>query len=293
VVLAILGETRAKGPLAEHALGVVVVLDVLVLPLFALSMAVARSQIAGEPFDASQLVHLGHDRFASVCAGATFGLLIAVLLRVIEKERALLIVVLGYGVTALSTYLRYDTLLIFVVAGFIVMNLTRLGPQLVKTSEDVSSGVMIVFFATAGAGLDLHALQELWPLAVAFTVARVAFTWIACQIGHRLAKDPPVVKQLGFTSLIPQAGVAIGFATIISDTLPGVGKPLATLVIAIVGINQLLGPVVFTWGLKKAGEIPTAAPHAQAPAAVVHGAQAAEQPIPHPPGQRSSPEADS
>lgn len=256
VTLAILGETRASGPLAEHALGVVVVLDVLVLPLFALAMALARGQIAQEPFEASLLLHLGHELFASVCAGATFGLLIALLLRLISRERALLIVVLGYGVTAMSVYLRYDTLLVFVVAGFVVMNLTRFGHGLVETSQRVSAGVMIVFFATAGAKLDLQALRDLWPIALAFFAARFALTWVACQIGHRLAHDPPVVRSLGFTSLISQAGVTIGLATIVADTLPGVGKALATLAIAAVGINELVGPVIFTFGLRRAGEIP-------------------------------------
>lgn len=268
VTLAILGETRAKGPVAEHALGVVVVLDVLVLPLFAVAMALARGQIAGEAFEPGALVHLGYELFASVCAGATFGLLIALLLRLISRERALLIVVLGYGVTALSVYLRYDTLLVFVVAGFVVMNLTRFGHGLVETSQRVSAGVMIVFFATAGAKLDLQALRELWPVAVAFFVARVLVTWVSCQIGHRLAGDPPVVRKLGFTSLISQAGVTIGLATIVADSLPGIGKALATLAIAVVGINELVGPVVFTLGLKRAGEIPgaTTAPPAGPPA---------------------------
>jgi len=255
VTLAILAETGARGPVAEHALGVVVVLDVLVLPLFALAMAVTQGQLAGDAFELSSLLHLGKELFASVCAGATFGLLIAVLLRFVHSERALVIVVLGYGVTALCTFLHYDTLLVFVVAGFVVMNLTRFGHDLVHTSERVSAGVMIVFFATAGAKLDLLALRDLWPIALAFFVLRVVVTWLGCRLGHRLAKDPPMVRRLGFTAFISQAGVTIGLATIAADGLPGLGKSLATLVIAVVGINELVGPVVFTLGLAKAGEL--------------------------------------
>ncbi|MER2561033.1 MAG: cation:proton antiporter [Myxococcaceae bacterium] len=256
VTLAILGETRAKGPVSEHALGVVVVLDVLVLPLFALAMAVAGSQLSGAPFELSAITHLGFELFASVCAGATFGLLIAVLLRFITGARALVVVVLGFGVTALSTYLHYDTLVIFVVAGFIVTNLTRFGPDLVHTSEKVSAGVMIVFFATAGAKLDLDALRTLWPLAVAFFVARAGLTVLACRVGHRIAKDPEPVRKYGFTAFISQAGVTIGLATLVADRMPGIGRALATLVIAVVSLNELVGPVVFSIGLRRAGEVP-------------------------------------
>ena len=256
VTLAILGETRAKGPVAEHALGVVVVLDVLVLPLFALAMALAGSQLSGAPLELSAITHLGFELFASVCAGATFGLLIALLLRFITDARGLVVVVLGFGVTALSTYLHYDTLVIFVVAGFIVTNLTRFGPDLVHTSEKVSAGVMIVFFATAGAKLDLDALRTLWPVAVAFSFVRAGLTILACRVGHRIAKDPEPVRKYGFTAFISQAGVTIGLATLVADRMPGIGRALATLVIAVVSLNELVGPVVFNVGLRRAGEVP-------------------------------------
>lgn len=258
VTLAILGETRAKGPVSEHALGVVVVLDVLVLPLFALAMALAGSQLSGSPLELSVISHLGFELFASICAGATFGLLIAVLLRFIEGARVLVVVVLGFGVTALSTYLHYDTLVIFVVAGFIVTNLTRFGNDLVHTSEKVSAGVMIVFFATAGAKLDLQALRTLWPLALAFFAGRTVLTFLACRVGHRLAKDPEPVRRYGFTAFISQAGVTIGLATLVADRMPGIGRALATLVIAVVSLNELVGPVVFSFGLRRAGEVPGA-----------------------------------
>ena len=256
VTLAILGETKAKGPLAEHALGVVVLLDVMVLPLFAAAMAIGRGQISGQAFEFTVLIHLAEELFASVCAGTAFGLLVALLLRVITRERVLMVVVVSYGVTALSAYLRYDTLLVFVMAGFVVMNLTRFGRDLVHTSETTSAGVMIVFFATAGAKLDLQALQQLWPIALAFFVARALITVVACRVGHHLANDPPVVRRLGFTPFISQAGVTIGLASIVADALPGIGKAVATLVIAVVGFNELAGPVIFTLGLKKAGELP-------------------------------------
>jgi Kef-type K+ transport system membrane component KefB len=264
VTLAVLSETRAKGPVADYALGVVVVLDVLVLPLFAVALAVARAAGGGEPFGIAALEELGFELFASVCMGATLGLGLLLVLRVVRHERLIVVVVVGYAVTALSTFLHYDTLLVFVVSGFVVANLPALfgvdgdtsGPELTHSLEQVGAGVMVVFFATAGAKLDLSALKTLWPLALGFALVRAVFTVVACRMGHWIARDPPVVTRLGFTSLISQAGVTIGLATIIADRLPGLGKELATLVIAVVGINELIGPVVFSWGLRRAGELP-------------------------------------
>ena len=259
ITLAILSETKAKGPVAEHALGVAVLLDVLVLPLFAMSMSIASGQLMGLDFEIDVFIRLGRELFASVCAGTSFGLLIAVLLRLVVQDRLLMLVVLGYGVTALVTYLRYDTMLVFRVAGFAVMNLTRFGRELIAVSERLGSAVMIVFFATAGAKLDLSALVALWPVAVAMVLGRAICTYVAVQVGHRAAKDPPIVRRYGVTALVSQAGVTIGLATIVGDALPDLGRPLATLIIAVVGINELIGPVVFTWGLKRAGEVHDAA----------------------------------
>ncbi len=247
VTLAILSETKAKGPLSEHSLGVAVL--------------IATGQLAGADFEIDVFFRLGRELFASVCAGTSFGLFIAVLLRIIVQDRILMLVVLGYGVTALTTYLRYDTMLVFRIAGFVVMNLTRFGKDVIHVSERLGSGVMIVFFATAGAKLDLNALKTLWPIALAVFVGRIVFTYVSVQVGHRLVKDPPPVRKYAWTSLVSQAGVTIGLATIIADALPGVGKALATLVIAVVGLCELAGPVVFTWGLKKAREIPKTDDH--------------------------------
>jgi Kef-type K+ transport system membrane component KefB len=79
VTLAVLGETRAKGPLADWSIGIVVVLDVLILPLFALVLAMARSQLLGDPVSLGMLTHIGQELFASFAAGVTFGLLVGVL----------------------------------------------------------------------------------------------------------------------------------------------------------------------------------------------------------------------
>lgn len=267
VTLAILSETGARGPLAQHALGVAVLLDVIVLPLFAGAIAIATGQIGGLDFDAAVFVRLGRELFASVCAGTSIGLALSVLLRFVQQDRILMLVVVGYGVTALVQWLRYDTMLVFRVAGFVVMNLTAWGRDLIQVSERLGAAVMVVFFATAGAKMDLHALRALWPVALGLFATRILMSWGSAQVAHRLARDPPVVRRYAITSLVSQAGVTIGLATIVADALPGVGKALATLIIAVVGLNELAGPVIFTWGLKKAGELPgDASGHGEVPA---------------------------
>ena len=49
----------------------------------------------------------------------------------------------------------------------------------------------------------------------------------------------------------------IGLATIVQVRFPVVGTELATLAIALVTLNEIFGPVLFKWGLSRAGEIPS------------------------------------
>jgi len=260
--LAVLGESRAKGPVASFAMTMVVAFDVAVLLLFALAMMVARVLLEpGASISVRGFAVLGEELVASVAAGTTFGLLLSAWFWAVKGERMLFIVAVAYGVTAFCKYFHYDTLLVFVIAGFIVQNFSRQGPLLISTAQTLSGAVMVVFFATAGAHLDLTALQQAWQVALILFGARIFFTRLACLWGHRLANDPPTVKRFGHTSLISQAGVTIGLVTVASEKLPPeLGVPLAALGIAVVGLNEMFGPVIFKWGLAKAGEIPAEAP---------------------------------
>ena len=255
--LAILSETRAKGPVSEYALGVVIVIDVFVLVLFAIGLTTAKTALTPDAaFSLVELEELGVELFASVAAGTTFGLLIAFYFWAVGREKLLFTVVVAYGVTAFCSYFHYDTLLVFVVAGFVVSNLTREGHHLVDTTESISVAVMVVFFATAGAQLDLGALQIYGPIALALALARISFTYLASQFGHKMAGDADVVRRYGWTAFVSQAGVTLGLASIAKSALPEeVGTGIVTLLIAVIGINELIGPVLFKVGLMKAGEV--------------------------------------
>lgn len=254
--LAIMGEARSKGPLSTYTLGMVVVLDVVVLILFAFAIMLASVALTpGAHFSMHEIVHLMQEIGASVAAGTTFGLIIAFWFWAVGREKLLFVIVVGYGITAFCRYFHYDTLLVFVVAGFVVQNLTKEGHDLVHTVESVASGVMVVFFATAGASLDLNALAQTWPIALALAGGRGVLTYAANRFGHRMADDEAVLKKTSFSGLISQAGVTIGLATIAAEKLGPVGAGISSLVIAVIGINELVGPVLFKWGLNSAGEV--------------------------------------
>lgn len=256
-VVAVLSETKSRGPLTEYALGMVVLLDIFVLALFAFAMALAEPAVTGVGgMSTGVMFSLVEEMLLSVAAGTFFGFLIILFLKFINRERLLFLIVISYGVTALSNYLHYDTMLIFVIAGLVVTQFSSEAKKLISTIEDLSSMIMIIFFATAGASLHMEELQKLWKLAVFMFLLRAALTWVSEFLNHRKKPQGDVLKRYGATPFISQAGLTIGLATILQTKFPVVGAQLATLAIALVTLNEIFGPVLFKWGLSHAGEIP-------------------------------------
>ena len=224
--LGILSQTRASGPLARYTLTFVMTSDVVVVVLVAVTMMIARPLM--EPaasFSMRELGTLGHELFGSVALGTTLGLTLAAYLRLVGKQLSLVFVALGFGVTEVLGYLRFDALLTFMVAGFVVQNLSRQGEKLTRAIGEMGSLVYVVFFATAGAHLDVPLLRKLWPVALILASSRALFTFVAARAACRVAGDPPAVRRWGWSGLVSQAGLALGLAGLIAAVVPHVRRP--------------------------------------------------------------------
>jgi Kef-type K+ transport system membrane component KefB len=166
---------------------------------------------------------------------------------------------LAFATSQLDSYFGYDSMLVFAAAGFVVQNLTRQGEKLLTAVRRSGSLIFVVFFAAAGAHLDLGVLRALWPVALLFAGARAAATAFAAWGASRLSNDLPVVRTLGWAPLISQAGVALGIAVAVDAAFPAFGDGFRSLAVAVIGINELVGPVLFKIALARAGEIGRAA----------------------------------
>jgi Kef-type K+ transport system membrane component KefB len=166
----------------------------------------------------------------------------------------LVLLALGFVVTDFLKYVHLDPLLTFMVAGFVVQNMTAQGPAMLRTIEQVGGVVFVVFFGTAGAHLDVPLLKEYWPIALSLCGARAMFTLIAARIASRYAEDVPMVRRWGFSSLVSQAGLALGIAMVIVKAFPSVGAGFSAMAIAAVAVNEMVGPVLFKFALDRAGE---------------------------------------
>ena len=254
--LAILSQTRAKGPLQRFSLAFVMSSDVLVLVLMAAALALVKPLVdPSSNISVENLRAVGHELLGSVSLGTTLGLLLIAYLRLVGTQVLLLLVAIGFALSAGLQYLQFEPMLTFLTAGFVVQNLSKQGDALLHVIEDTGGIVFVVFFATAGAHLDLPLLAVMWPIALSLCAARFAVTWVAHYAGAALAKETPLVKRWGWSSLVSQAGLTLGLSAVLAHTFPEIGEGLRSLVVATVAINEVVGPIFFKLGLERAGEI--------------------------------------
>lgn len=276
IALAVASESNAKGRLTELVLGAAVAKDVVVVVAFNIGLATALAMSAGGELGGGVLVHVAQEIGFSVVAGAILGGLLIAYLRFVRTEMLLFVTAMVLVVAEAAVYLKsefhivLELLLVFIVAGMMVRNLTpKLEHDLLDPLKTVSLPVFIVFFTNAGAKIDLGATWSVLPAALIVCGARGVAYFASARLGGRIGGEEPKVQRLAWLAYLPQAGVALtllALATARFDELAGldaqtqaVVDELATVVanlgIAVVAINLLVGPITLRIALRNAGEI--------------------------------------
>lgn len=254
-LLGVLAQTRAQGPVTRTTLATVMTSDVVVLVLLAATVSLTKPLVEpGAALSVTAFRELGRELLGSVSLGTTLGLLLTLYLRFVNRSLVLVLLLLGFGFTEVVRYLHFEPMLTFLVAGFIVQNLSQQGDKFLHGIEGVSSVVYVVFFAAAGAHLEVPILRALWPVALVLCGVRAAATLLAHSLATRQADDEPVVRKWGWSGLISQAGVALGIGAIVAHNLPAIGPGIRALILATIAINEVAGPVLFKLALDRAGE---------------------------------------
>ena len=238
--LGVLSQTRASGPLARFSLGFVMASDVVVVVMLATAITIARPLLEpGSTFSFAAFSSLGHEILGSVSLGTTLGLVLAAYLKVSGRQLLVVLIALGFGATEVLHYLSYEPLLTFMVAGFVVQNLSKQGDRFLHAIEETGGVVYVVFFASAGAHLNVPLLKDFWPTALLLTGARAAVTvGVGAPVLASSRRTSPAIKKYGWGPLISQAGVAIGIAVVIANKFPAFGQGFRDVAIACVALER-------------------------------------------------------
>lgn len=261
--IAVINEMRANGPFTKTVMGVTVLKDVLVIILFAICFALAKAFINGEDTDIIFFIFLLFELSLSFGLGILAGMLLKLIFSLTLQSwvKSGLIIVIGYfvylgaDILANSSEIFFahkivvEPLLICIIASFVITNYSKHRIEFSAQLENVAPTIYIIFFTLTGASLSIQTLVSVFGIAVALFFIRIITMFFGGIFGVIAAKDPKKYTFISWMPYITQAGVALGLATIVEHTFPVWGHAFETIIIAIIVINQLIGPPLFKWTL--------------------------------------------
>ncbi|MGE0450724.1 MAG: trehalose-6-phosphate synthase, partial [Vicinamibacterales bacterium] len=254
---AVISETGARGRVSELVLAIVVLADLVVLVLFSLSMQLARLALAddtGAPV--SVLTRLAWEIGGAVSFGALAGALFALYLRYVAREVTLTLLGFCVVLSQVGAFGGVEPLLASMTAGMVIQNVAMPQGDALKTAiQRGALPVLVVFFVSIGVSLQFNTLLVSGGIAVALVAARLALIRLGVMAGLRTARIDPSIASFVWSGLISQAGITLGLASVIALEFPGWGARLQLLLVAVIAIDELVGPALFRVGLSRAGEI--------------------------------------
>ena len=255
--LMVVRQYKAHGPVTQMLLPVVAMDDALGLMVYSVSSSVAQGMLGGEITVRSMVLTPIVEIVGSVALGAALGLLLAFGARFFASRgnklaMSIALVLAGVG---LCDMLNLSSLLVCMMIGAVMVNLSQQREVLMEQCDRFTPPLFLLFFVLSGAELDLAVLPQVGLIGLGYLVLRCIGKWGGSMLGAlTVHADANIRKYLGLT-LLPQAGVAIGMAAMVSMRFPEVGQQVNTIVLAGVLIFELVGPIITKLALTKAGEI--------------------------------------
>lgn len=260
VTIAVIAENQSEGPVTRTVLGVTILKDVCVIVLFAVALTFAKDAL-GEAGSDSLALTLLREIAGSVLAGLVVGVGTGLFLRYVKRDTPVFLLAVCFAIWQISAAFHLEALLMALAAGFWVENFSGAeGGPLIKAIEKLSLPVYALFFAAAGAKVDIGALRILWPFALVLAGTRAICVFAGTRLGTQIAQSGPMVKRYAWLGFISQAGVVLALSTIVARTFPTWGVQVQALLIAMIAIHEFVGPIGFQYALRRSGEVGLAAP---------------------------------
>lgn len=267
-VIAVISELRAKGPFTKTILGVTMAKDFLVVILFAVVLSVTKSFVNDDGFNIYDILVILLELAMSFVVAYIMGKILHLILKFgkIKWFKTFLILLLGklsytfshffrdYSMEAFQHEVYFEPLLICLIASFYITNYTKYRAEFLKILQDIAVYVYVLFFTLTGASMNLDVLGEVWALSLAFFGIRLITLIIGSIFGNILTKDEPHLYRVTWMPYVAQAGVALGLVTVVAKQFPDWGGDFATVSIAVIIINQLVGPPLIARAITFMGE---------------------------------------
>ncbi len=266
--IAVIKEVGARGRFTSTVLSITVVMDVIVVITFAAAASVAGALLGDGGLSLGFLPILLVDLACAVIVGVILGKTFALFLswRLPVPINAAVILGAGYGVYEAADLIKnwsteqlgfevyIEPLLATLIAGAVVANFTSQRTSFENVLHKVAPAIYVAFFTLTGLSLKLDTLLGVLPIAAILFVLRILSIAIGSSVGARIAGESGHLTTKGWMALVTQAGIALGLAREASIQFPSLGDGFATLIVAVIVLNEIFGPMLLKFVLGRVGE---------------------------------------
>lgn len=244
-------QTGSKGDFVDTLLQVVALDDVVGLVAFSVAIAVATASIAGTVTASSIILPIVYNIVAFVVGGG-LGFLMKVLISKRSTDNRLIIAVaIILGFCGICSLMDVSPLLGCMAMGTVYRNMSG-DDKLFKQLNYFTPPILLLFFVRSGANFKLDSLisgglafggMSLLLIGVVYFFVRIVGKYAGAFLGCLITKKDAKVRNWLGLALIPQAGVAIGLATLASRMIGGdIGSAMETIILASSVLYELIGP---------------------------------------------------
>ena len=269
--LMVVRQYKAKGPLTDLLLPIVALDDAVGLVVFAVSFGIANAIYGGNTDLISIVVNPLLEIVCSLIMGAVAGFAISRVEKLFHsRSNRLTLIITFVFLTVVVAKLSFpigririgfSPLLTCMMFGTVFCNVCKTSEEMMERTERWTKPLYTLFFVISGASLDLSVFKQ--PVFILIGLIYILFRSLGKYFGAMgsaklVGCDDNIVKYLGIT-LLPQAGVALGMVSTVSndEVFAGthIGDTVRFIVLFAVLVYEIFGPVMTKSALTKAGDI--------------------------------------
>jgi Kef-type K+ transport system membrane component KefB len=249
-------EGKSEGPLTDTVLGVVAIDDAWGVIIFSLLLVVAQT-VAGHGAQLNQLLTGLWEVLGALVVGGLVSVPMVWVTMKIRKGEPTLIEAAGFVslCAGIASLVHVSYLLSAMVLGAVVANRAKENMRPFHAIEGVREPFLAIFFLLAGFRFELGALTTLGLIGAVYAAARAAGLILGGRIAGAMVKAPREVQARVGWCILPQAGVALGFALLVREQLPEYGDVVLPLIIGTTVLFEVTGPFIARCHLRRAGEM--------------------------------------
>ncbi len=256
VLIMIVHDQRAKGPLTERLLALTALNNVFAFMLIALLFGFVHLE-----YSADWLQAVTHP-FYLIVGSSGLGYVAFIVARTLarwlgKREDSQFGMLLGVivGTVGCAISFNLSVLLALLAFGVFAKNLDRDHNLMAVEFGPGGQFFLVMLFVITGAGLRPSEFAVAGAIGAAFILARLAGKLVGLGLFAPLSGISQKKALLLGIGMVPMSAVAVVMVQGASALYPEFGAKLSSIVLSAVVILELVGPLATQWALRRAGEI--------------------------------------